>query len=195
MKETRDFIIDEAFKLFLANNYEAVSISLISNAIGFTKGALYHHFRNKEELFHAVIDKHLPMPSIEVDEETITLKAYTEACITHAGMILRSIFKNGENFSPINYLSLIADSFRHYEEFGREKTRTIKKDNEMARRIIERAIRRGEIRDNINVPAVASQYFSITIGLAGDIMMNSSTESAIRSLREQLRELYNLLKK
>ena len=51
MENTKEFIIDEAFKLFLDHSYEAVSISDISQAIGFTKGALYHHFKNKEELF------------------------------------------------------------------------------------------------------------------------------------------------
>jgi len=56
MNDTREYIIDESYKLFLNRSYEAVSISVISDAIGFTKGALYHHFKNKEELFKAVID-------------------------------------------------------------------------------------------------------------------------------------------
>ena len=194
MKDTREYIIDEAFKLFLNYSYEAVSISVISNAIGFTKGALYHHFTNKEELFHAVIDKHLPMPAISVDEQTITLKEFTATCIDHARKVLTGILQTGENYSPINYLSLIADSFRHYEGYARMKTELIKNETAVATRIIERAIGRGEIRSDINVSAVAAQYFSITIGLAGDIMMNSSVEQAMLSLEAQLNQLYNLLK-
>ena len=114
MKDTRDFIIDEAYKLFLSHSYEAVSISVISEAIGFTKGALYHHFKNKEELFRAVIDKHFPVTSIMVDVDNTSLKEYTTLCIEHTHKILKAIFGNEKKFILVNYLSLIADCFRHY---------------------------------------------------------------------------------
>ena len=74
MNDTRDFIIDEAYKLFLTQSYEAVSISTISEAIGLTKGALYHHFTNKEDLFKAVIDKHFPHFVDENAKEVGSLK-------------------------------------------------------------------------------------------------------------------------
>jgi TetR/AcrR family transcriptional regulator, transcriptional repressor for nem operon len=195
MKDTREYIIDEAYKLFLSNSYEAVSISIISKAIGFTKGALYHHFTNKEELFRAVIDKHFPITSIEVDADTITLKEYTGACIKHTHMILRNIIKTNERFVTINYLSLMADAFRHYEGFTEINNRRITGDIEKVEIIIRNAIRKGEIRKDIDVPVVASQYFSLAIGLAGDIMRNSSVESAIKSLKDQLNQLYYLLQK
>jgi TetR/AcrR family transcriptional regulator, transcriptional repressor for nem operon len=195
MKDTREYIIDEAYKLFLNHSYEAVSISMISEAIGFTKGALYHHFKNKEELFHAVIDKHFPITSIDVDVHAITLKEYTEVCIKHTHKILKSIIENNENFVPIDYLSLIADSFRHYKGFAESKTRLITDDVEKVKIIIQNAITKGEIRSDIDVPVVASQYFSLSIGMAGDIMRNSSVKSAIKSLEGQLNQLYYLLKK
>ncbi len=123
MKETREYIIDESYKLFLNHSYEAVSISMISEAIGFTKGALYHHFRNKEELFRAVIDTHFPLQTVTVDRETITLKDYTRVCIDHTQGILEALFTDDQKFIPVNYLSLIADCFRHYDGFIEQKTR------------------------------------------------------------------------
>jgi len=195
MKDTREYIIDEAYKLFLSHSYEAVSISVISQAIGFTKGALYHHFKNKEELFKAVIDKHFPISSIQVDEHTITLKEYTAVCIRHAEAIIQAIISTNEQFFPVNYLSLIADSFRHYEGFATAKTNLIKNDVERVKIIIKNAIERGEIRSDIDVDIVSTQYFSLSVGMAGDIMLNNSVESAIQSLHGQLNQLYYLLKK
>lgn len=195
MKDTREYIIDEAYKLFLNHSYEAVSISIISEAIGFTKGALYHHFKNKEELFCAVIDKHFPITSIEVDVENITLNEYTRVCIKHTHKIINSIIESNEKFVPINYLSLIADSFRHYHGFAESKTRLIAEDVNKVKVIVRNAIKRGEIRKDIDVSVVAAQYFSLSIGMAGDIMRNSSVESAIKSLEGQLNQLYYLLKK
>jgi len=195
MKDTRDFIIDEAYKLFLNHSYEAVSISMISDAIGFTKGALYHHFGNKEELYRAVIDKHFPITSVKVDVENVSLEEYTSACIKHTHKILKAIFGRGKEFIPVNYLSLIADCFRHYEGFSENTTRVIEVAINDVEIILGNAIKRGEIRSDINVKVVALQYFSVSSGMAGDLIRNSSVESAIKSLKGQLNQLYYLLKK
>ncbi len=195
MKDTREYIIDEAYSLFLTQSYEAVSISDISHAIGFTKGALYHHFKNKEELFHAVIDKHFPITSISMDEANLSLKDYTEVCIDHVQKILKGIISNNEEFTPINYLAMIADSFRHYPGFAELKAKIIDDDIGKIKLIVANAVKRGEIRTDIDISTVAILYFSLTIGLAGDFMRNNSVESAIKALRDQLTQLYYLLKK
>ena len=195
MKDTREYIIDEAYKLFLNHSYEAVSISMISEAIGFTKGALYHHFRNKEELYRALIDKHFPITSVKVDVDTISLEEYTGVCIDHTHNILKAIFGSEETFIPVNYLSLIADCFRHYEGFSENKAQVIDEAVKDVEVILRNAISRGEIRSDINVEVVALQYFSLSIGLAGDLIRTSSVGSAIKSLKGQLNQLYYLLKK
>ena len=128
-KDTKEYIIDEAYKLFLNHSYEAASISTISKAIGLTKGALYHHFKNKEELFKAVIDKYFAIGPIIVDVNTITLKEYNEVCINYTSKILRSIFHQDVDFVPVNYLALIADSFRHYKGFAEEKMKFLETEN------------------------------------------------------------------
>jgi TetR/AcrR family transcriptional regulator, transcriptional repressor for nem operon len=193
MKDTREYIIDEAYKLFLNHSYEAVSISVISDAIGFTKGALYHHFRNKEELFRAVIDKHFAISSVEVDVDKVSLKEYTKVCIEHTHKILKAMFMNEEKFVPVNYLSLIADCFRHYEGFADNKFQVVENDIQKVEIILRNAIERGEIRSDINVKIVALQYFSLSIGLAGDLIRNRSVESAMKSMTDQLNQLYFLL--
>lgn len=194
-KDTREFIIDEAYKLFLTRSYEAVSISDISNAIGFTKGALYHHFKNKEELFHEVVEKHFPITSMSFDENTTTLEEYTRMCIDHIHKILKNIVSDTEEFTPINYLALIADSFRHYEGFNVKISKLADQEIEKVKVIMGNAIKQGEIRPDINVSIVAMQYFSLSIGLAGDFIRNNSVESAMKLLSDQLNQLYYLLKK
>jgi len=195
MKDTREYIIDEAYKLFLNNSYEAVSISMISEAIGFTKGALYHHFRNKEELFRAVIDKHFPISTALVDVENISLKEYTRVCVSHIQKILEALFADEKEFIPVNYLSLIADCFRHYEGFAEQKNQFIDNYISQAETIIHNAIKRGEVRDDINVPVIALHYLSFSIGMAGDLIRNNSVESAVNSLTGQFNQFYELLKK
>jgi AcrR family transcriptional regulator len=58
---TRERIIDAAMRLFGENGYRGTSVVQIEAAAGLTPGAggLYHHFRSKENLLVAGIERHL----------------------------------------------------------------------------------------------------------------------------------------
>jgi AcrR family transcriptional regulator len=53
---TRDQIIAAARELFARDGYAATSTEQVLQRTGISRGALYHHFRNKESLFEAVLD-------------------------------------------------------------------------------------------------------------------------------------------
>ena len=195
MDNTKDFIIEEAFKLFLNHSYEAVSISDISKAIGFTKGALYHHFKNKEELFKSVVDKYLFIPDVIADVETVRLSEYIELSNSEAEKIIRRLFGFTLVFTPINYMSLFTDAFRHYPGYAELKGDFINNEIEKTKNILENAIKSGEIRADINTSLIATNFFSINMGLAGNLVRNNSVDESITLLKEQNNEFYKLLKK
>lgn len=51
----RERILREATEKFVAGGYAAVSMQQIADAAGVTKATLYHHFRDKEDLFLEVM--------------------------------------------------------------------------------------------------------------------------------------------
>jgi TetR/AcrR family transcriptional regulator, transcriptional repressor for nem operon len=51
---TRQHIIDKSMQLFSVQGYFNTSIAGIIKATGLTKGGLYGHFRNKEDIWYAV---------------------------------------------------------------------------------------------------------------------------------------------
>lgn len=54
-EETVNKIVEVSLKLFMEKGYESTSIQDIINELGgLTKGAIYHHFKSKEEIFIAV---------------------------------------------------------------------------------------------------------------------------------------------
>lgn len=58
-EETVRLILDVAQGLFLEKGYEDTSIQDIINGLGgLSKGAVYHHFKSKEEIFNAVGDRY-----------------------------------------------------------------------------------------------------------------------------------------
>lgn len=55
-EETVRKILDVSTQLFLEKGYEKTSMQDIVNALGMSKGAVYHHFKSKEELFSQVVE-------------------------------------------------------------------------------------------------------------------------------------------
>jgi len=196
MNETREYIIDQAYGLFLSRSYEAVSISEISKAIGLTKGALYHHFHNKEELFMAVIDKNVKIDELDFDPENITLMGYIELCQKNAQEIVSHTFSPNPAYMPYNLLALFIDAFRHYPGFAENKESWIQSEILKNKKVLDLAITRGEIRSDINTSVIAEIFFTINTGVARSLIhTNMNQKLAIKQLKDQFHELYRLLVK
>jgi len=195
MSDTKEYIIEQSYKLFLKKSYEAVSISDISNAIGFTKGALYHHFRNKEELFKAVIDKYLSVIGLVEINEDLSLAEFIESDVEHVKKIIYTICIDELPFVPVNYLSLVIDALRHYPGYAEEGEKFFTGVINKLKVLLNNAIKNGEIRDDIDTNVAALNFFSISVGIAANMFRQNSPEEAIETFKSQLIEMYKLLKK
>src|SRR5437667_6210594 len=56
---TRSALVDSAAELFAKRGFHAASLDDIAEAAGFTRGAIYSNFESKEELFFAVLERHV----------------------------------------------------------------------------------------------------------------------------------------
>ena len=57
-EETVNLILEAATRLFIEKGYEHTSIQdIINNLGGLSKGAIYHHFKSKEDILEAVTDR------------------------------------------------------------------------------------------------------------------------------------------
>ena len=54
--DTRTRLIEVAVDLFTRHSYAGTSLQMIADAVGFTKAAIYHHFRTREQLLTAVLE-------------------------------------------------------------------------------------------------------------------------------------------
>src|SRR5258707_9493243 len=54
--DTRSRLIDVAIDLFTRHSYAGTSLQMIADELGFTKAAIYHHFRTREQLLAAIIE-------------------------------------------------------------------------------------------------------------------------------------------
>jgi AcrR family transcriptional regulator len=55
-QQTRDSLLDAAAKVLSERGYHGASLDEVAAVAGFTKGAVYSNFKNKEDLFLALLD-------------------------------------------------------------------------------------------------------------------------------------------
>lgn len=71
-EETVNLILDVSQKLFLEKGYEHTTIQdIIDNLGGLTKGAIYHHFKSKEDILKAVTARLFAENTLSVKWEAI----------------------------------------------------------------------------------------------------------------------------
>ena len=56
-ERTVENIVSLSAKLFIEKGYDKTSIQDIINALGMSKGAIYHHFKSKEEILNKVLEQ------------------------------------------------------------------------------------------------------------------------------------------
>jgi AcrR family transcriptional regulator len=57
-QQTREHLLQAAARVFAERGFHGATMDEVAAAAGFTKGAVYSNFRNKEDLFLALLDEH-----------------------------------------------------------------------------------------------------------------------------------------
>ncbi|RMG92673.1 MAG: TetR/AcrR family transcriptional regulator [Candidatus Dadabacteria bacterium] len=185
---TREKLLEAAFHEIHRRGYQAAGLNDILERAGVTKGALYHHFRDKKELGLAVLDRIGEM----VEEVWIRPLETTDDPLG----VLRGIFENvgelvcGEDLElgcPLNNLaqemSAVDEAFRQrvVEIYGRW------------RRAFAEALRRGQaagtVRSDVPTEAAAGFLVAALTGIRGLAKTERSVGFLETGGREMLRYL------
>jgi AcrR family transcriptional regulator len=86
--DMRQRILDEAARLFVSSGYHGISMREIAEAVGVSKAGLYYHFRDKEELFLAMLMACLD----RLDHGLTQASARDQSARSEIEAILRAIF-------------------------------------------------------------------------------------------------------
>lgn len=106
-EETVNLILDVAFRLFIEKGYDHTSIQdIIDHLNGLSKGAIYHHFKSKEDILIAVTDRMTDAPN----QMFATIRDNTNLTGKEK---LKILFKESLNRSVQNDLFTLAPDFKN----------------------------------------------------------------------------------
>jgi len=204
MKETKEIILETAYQMFLSNNYEAVTISNIIKATGMTKGAIYHYYESKEELFKAVIDRFMVKEDIAFPSELASfeefLLEYIEGKKQHY-LESKLRFEDGgcSSLSSVNlvmqHVSLVVSAYRYYPGYMERGSAVFCANLEQWEKAIEKAIKVGELRQDIDVELTANSFIFVEATIAFSTMLKGDDlDNTIVLYERQMKEIYKNIK-
>ena len=106
-EETVNLILDVAFRLFMEKGYEHTSIQDIINHLGgLSKGAIYHHFKSKDDILVAVTER-------MTAESNQMLAAIRDRCDLSGKEKLKTIFRESISRPVQNDIFTVAPDFHN----------------------------------------------------------------------------------
>ncbi len=117
---TREHILDSAERLFSRHGVDGVAVRDLARAAGLTPSSLYNHFRSKQALYDAVLERDLK-PLMEIIAAAVrpgalerdTVRGTLERLVTHlaarphfAGLLQRALLDEGVTIQNLMARSL-----------------------------------------------------------------------------------------
>ena len=112
----RHQILEGATEVFLTQGFDAASMGEIARAAGVSKGTLYVYFKNKEELFEAIVEQECQLQSAGVFDFALD-DHDVEAVLTRVGNAYSTFLCRPGGASPIRTVIGIAERM---PEIGRK---------------------------------------------------------------------------
>lgn len=174
-QETRNRILDTAEEVFREQGVTSTSLADIADAAGVTRGAIYWHFRNKGDLFTAMVDRvALPMEEMirqAADASTEDPLSSLRACCVH---VLR---QTAEDLRCRRVFEILARKCEYVEELHALSQRVLQcraEGLEMMERALRNAIRRGQLPRHVNARRGALGLHAYVDGLIYDWLLDPS---------------------
>lgn len=193
--EKREAILKESFKLFLSKGYDAVSLTTIERAANVTRGAVFHHFDNKEDLFKHVAEQFVFTFLEEKDygEEYLNsstpLKIFMNKCLAIIEARMNHFLQEfAPKITSASFMSFILYLKDHYEVWS-DKIRVYEEQKiQTWSNVIKHSIEKNEIRPDTDVKLLAETFHNLYLGLSykGAMIDNLS----ISVLRKQWEYIY-----
>lgn len=198
MTNSKKKLLEKAFLLFITKNFDSVTINEIQKAAKVSRGAVYHHFKSKEDIYEQVVNEYL-LPAFSSyssidDEEKKTLLNTIYASIkckqNHTNLI-KEITKS--KFTDYQFFKFVYEATERSEIFKEEVNLLVEKEFKGWRSIIQNAIQSNEIRSDVDIDYVAQYFIMSPLGLGNFSAFNKYIINIDTNIRTTYLKFYNFL--
>ncbi len=199
-EEKVNFMLKEAFKLFLRKEYANVTTGDLEEATGISRGSIYYRTKNKEGLYKAVIDKFVFdfLLSDKNEEATIDKKKPFHGFLC---IYLENIEKRMSDIKAdikhlnvsYQYVNMFASACFHYPEF-QEKYKDVEDlIVEQWKQYYRLGVEVGELKDEYDMETTIAMFRSLYYG---DSFIQSIIGEGLntKNLKNKYILLYNFIK-
>lgn len=191
MAETREKLLGIAFMEFLQHTYKDVTLDHLVKELGLTKGAFYHHFRSKNDLFVQVVDLYLNGFNDFYNHPYDRSKSFVDNLMI---MVERSISRMNElksemhgGFDEINFYGFILDAMKYYPEFRENVGRLYKeKELQLYARFINEAKCNKELKMSVDSMMLAEIIANLFDGISINKYLMGKEKNITESIRNSL---------
>lgn len=151
-----EIIIDTAADIFRRKGYDATSLQEIADEVGILKGSIYHYIDTKEDLLFAIIERNHTL-IIEGNQEWRDADDPVDALHSFIAGHIRLSLTN-----PTDSIVFVRDFRALSEERAAEITRRETAYDRDFRRLVQRAIDAGRLRDGVTPAFAARAVFGMS---------------------------------
>ncbi len=199
MSPTKEHIILTSFRLFLQKGYKEVTMSMLVKATGLSKGAFYHYFENKEQLFVETLDNLFfsisPFNKEMVINPEVSFYDYMQMYIDNVKKMAKMITSYiGEEGSGMGYYRLMLDVANYAPDFNRKIEESNQNELAFWKKIVENGIQKGEINKELDVEILANHFQWLQDGIALNSIFTGNPQVLYSHLEQAFEQLYKCIK-
>ncbi|MHC1774939.1 MAG: TetR/AcrR family transcriptional regulator [Lentimicrobium sp.] len=170
MNNTKEHILKTSLLLFLQKSYRDVTMSEIVVKTGLSKGAFYHYFTGKEELFREIAGMFFAMGAVNYTSfSNDSLKSFYHQYIDYLEHSLdemgRMASASGDNTISLNFFLILFEAVSRFPEFLKMEAEFHQKDVEAWMRVIAIARAKEEISSPSSDGEIANLFLFCTDGV------------------------------
>jgi len=195
MIETKERILEKSFVLFLQRGYKEVSLNEIIRECEISKGAFYHHFESKEELYLEVLHRfffsYFKKQDADYSDTSLESKLISFA-ETFVGPIIEiSKLINSKQMNA--YYRFLFQAVNSFPEIQQKVSKHFYIKGYYLNQIVEQAKANGEVKANLDSKTSARQVLASIVGVSVLEGINDIDEVEKR-YHQILNEYYKLIK-
>ncbi len=192
MNESELHILKTAFRLFLQKSFKEVTMKEIVEQSGLSKGAFYHYFESKEQLFRRVVELFFLGQQQQIYDKMPedSLKAFCEAYLSRIDQTLEALRDNAETKHPdqdMNYFFMAFDALRRVPGFRDDLKQLHQEELDTWVEIVRKARQNGEIDTAMTDEQVAHLFVYANDGLGLRLILEGRGEE----MRNQIERLWD----